>query len=376
MAQHIRKLNIDSFRGIQSLSLDNLGDINILVGDNNSGKTSVLEAILLISNPSDFGNIVNVSRMRERHRILFRSSPTFYDSFVCMFNKTSEEMKLSISGKVYDRKVDLKIHGNIEKLLIDIEELVKYSPSHMKEQIKEDYIASGGEIEGFNGELSYYIQSDQLSTFDEHVTKPINYHRYIYRIGFNKKKPVINTMFLSTIDHIVVNTFRNITRDTEVTKKVVDILKIFDEDISNLKIIQDDEGRFIQTVEHKLLGNMPLSVYGDGIKKVIALANGIVAAKDGILLIDEVETSIHKSAMKKVFSWLVESSKKFNVQLFLTTHSLEAVDEILNSNPIILGEDMVRVITLVKKSDQTVARILSGEKAMQVREDYDMELRK
>ena len=40
---------------------------------------------------------------------------------------------------------------------------------------------------------------------------------------------------------------------------------------------------------------MPLSTYGDGIKKVIALAGRIADAQNGILLIDEIETSIHTS---------------------------------------------------------------------------------
>lgn len=376
MAQHIQNLHIDSFRGISNLSLDNLGDINIFVGDNNCGKTSVLEALLLLSNPSDFSNIVSVSRIRDGFKMESRFSPVFYDSFIYMFNRMSQEMKIDVSGNIHGKKIKLKIQGNIEKMLIDVEDLIKQS-SYMKEGIKEGYIDRNEEIEGFNGELAYYIEPLQKTLFElPPVIEEIHYHKYIRRMLINKKKSVINTIFTSTIEHIVDNTFRNITRNIEITNEVVKVLQIFDENIINLKIIQDDENRFIQTVDHKLLGSMPLSVYGDGIKKVIALANGVIGAKNGVLLIDEIETSIHKGAMQKVFSWLVNACKKYNVQLFLTTHSLEAVDEMLNSNKVIIEEDMARVITLVKKSDQTVARNLSGEKAIQVREDYDMELRK
>ena len=46
MIDHISKLQISAFRGIRDLTLDNLSTVNVLVGANNCGKTSVLEAFL------------------------------------------------------------------------------------------------------------------------------------------------------------------------------------------------------------------------------------------------------------------------------------------------------------------------------------------
>ncbi len=54
MAIHITELNIETYRGIKSLKLNNLAPINIITGDNNCGKTSVLEVLRSIENPSDF----------------------------------------------------------------------------------------------------------------------------------------------------------------------------------------------------------------------------------------------------------------------------------------------------------------------------------
>lgn len=39
----INSINIETFRGINNLKLDNLAEVNILTGDNNSGKTSILK---------------------------------------------------------------------------------------------------------------------------------------------------------------------------------------------------------------------------------------------------------------------------------------------------------------------------------------------
>lgn len=41
----IERLAVECFRGIRNLKIDKLNHMNILVGDNNCGKTSVLEAL-------------------------------------------------------------------------------------------------------------------------------------------------------------------------------------------------------------------------------------------------------------------------------------------------------------------------------------------
>src|SRR6185436_8812988 len=46
-------LTVGSFRGLRETKLEGLGRVNLLVGGSNSGKTSVLEAISLLSSPTD-----------------------------------------------------------------------------------------------------------------------------------------------------------------------------------------------------------------------------------------------------------------------------------------------------------------------------------
>lgn len=375
MAIHIEELSIKNYRGIRKLSLSNLGDINIIVGNNNSGKTSVLESLLLISNPSDFSNVLNISRMRDRVRYTFRGSPIMFDSFLYLFNRNSDKLDMELSMLLNRRLIKMEIFGEVNNAIIDIDELSKKSGNKNSYQLYLSDIIESEEIEIFNGNLSWDIGQNQDDEFSHSGMEDINYHKYVKIMGFKPKKSIINTVHLSIIDHIVDNTFRNITKDSSITRDVVEVLNTFDDDIIDLKIVEEEGKRYVQTVESKSMGNMPLSVYGDGIKKVIAIANAIVSAKDGILLIDEIETSIHKSAMLKVYSWMIDSIKRYNVQLFITTHSMEVVDEMLASNELVIENDMIRVITLVKKENETVARVLTGEKAMQVREDYDMELR-
>lgn len=49
----LRDLRIKNFRGFRQFSMSGLGRVNLLVGTNNCGKTSVLEAIHIFSTPGD-----------------------------------------------------------------------------------------------------------------------------------------------------------------------------------------------------------------------------------------------------------------------------------------------------------------------------------
>src|SRR6266478_2206832 len=59
----LTSLQIDRFRGLRDLTFEPLSAINILTGFNNSGKTTILEAIyLLFTTAAQFGNYPSVFR--------------------------------------------------------------------------------------------------------------------------------------------------------------------------------------------------------------------------------------------------------------------------------------------------------------------------
>lgn len=60
---------------------------------------------------------------------------------------------------------------------------------------------------------------------------------------------------------------------------------------------------------------------GDGMWRILGLALAIVNAKDGVLLVDEIDTGLHFSAMADMWKLIWETAKKLNVQVFATTHN-------------------------------------------------------
>ena len=78
------------------------------------------------------------------------------------------------------------------------------------------------------------------------------------------------------------------------------------------------------------VGLVPIQGVGDGLRRALHLACLVAQlGKGGVLVVDEVEVGMHTSVLKSAFSWLVSACVRSGIQLFATTHSLEAVDALL-----------------------------------------------
>ena len=161
----------------------------------------------------------------------------------------------------------------------------------------------------------------------------------------------------------------------ELYEEMLTVLKEYDSNI--ISINYDKEGSMSDGV-YKILSKshrkaLPLNVYGDGMKKAILLMCAVIKAKNGILLLDEFETAIHTSAMDKTFRWILETCKKLNVQVFMTTHSKEAIDKVLKCSPNL--KDDISVYTMYKDDEEIAVRRLDGPKAIEVQDEMGLELR-
>ncbi|MFA7128629.1 MAG: AAA family ATPase, partial [Sphaerochaeta sp.] len=123
-AKHISELNIITYRGIRNLEIDDLGRVNILLGDNNSGKTSVLEAIQILCNPCEY-NLLQVAKQRDKYRSFpIRRGLNTYESFLYLFDNSKQtenpkNLEFSVSGIVNGCKQIVTVAGEISKRLVD-----------------------------------------------------------------------------------------------------------------------------------------------------------------------------------------------------------------------------------------------------------------
>ncbi len=174
--------------------------------------------------------------------------------------------------------------------------------------------------------------------------------------------------YIPSFGHLRYDLLKNIVDNTEYKKLVIDILRQFDDSIADICYTKADDGSYLESIITKNGVNMPFSVYGDGIKKILYILNKLVDAADSILMIDEIETGLHKKYYDTLFPVVFALANKLNVQLFIATHSIEAIDAILrygdheNNHDI---NDPIKVITLKKvdsdKGSNIAARNVTGK---------------
>src|SRR5260370_15583162 len=83
-----------------------------------------------------------------------------------------------------------------------------------------------------------------------------------------------------------------------------------------------------KTVIHGDIGMsrlMPIPFMGEGLRRVLSIVLAIANAKDGVVLIDEIENGLHYSVHKQVWQAIAAAARNNNVQVFATTHSWECI---------------------------------------------------
>ncbi|MBQ6134037.1 MAG: AAA family ATPase [Lachnospiraceae bacterium] len=362
---YFKKLFVNRYRGIRALKIHELKGVNLVVGDNNCGKTSVLEALQLLRTSGNLANVYRVSRQRDS--IAVSNANSVFDNFLCMFPREKNgELEISVSGICNDKKISFDLKGKKDRVMLDTKEL----------SAKKLYAADipSGEIEAdvFDGNL-------RLVYGKEEKVNKISVNQYSSVTGTpSSVKDSFNIVYVAPFEHLRGSVINQIIKNDSYKQICVKALQLFDPDIEDIMIFKSDIGnRPVEYIRHKILGDMPISSYGDGIKKVLALANAIAQAADGILLIDEVETAIHKQYFDDILRFIVKACKTFKVQVFITTHSIEAIDGLLATQDYNEQNDYddICVCTIKRASDVSYSRVLSGREVFENREAFGFEVR-
>ncbi len=325
MGHHIDELTIYYFRRLQDLHLPQLGRFNLLVGENNSGKTTALEAIALFCRPLDPLDWLDVAR----RRAIKSSRESVLENIRWLFPQTSTDT----NDSYYKGEVRIQGRGNFPCL----ESLARFHGFGAFEEEGESSGSAGPMARGAEITLSARVPQNRWMEFDADPDGGLSYRfelledeRFTRREPPGKLRLPLGTVspFSHRVEQLQVRQLSEATL-TQEKFNVLECVNLIDCDVAALEILSRQGKRPTLWVQHKTLGYAPLYTLGDGVRRVLTIALGLIEAQNGVLLIDEIETAIHKDALAAVFRWLVRAAAYYNVQLFATTHSLEAVDAVL-----------------------------------------------
>lgn len=343
----LNSLVIKNFRMLEDFKVEKLGRVNLIVGKNNSGKSTVLEALRIYAG----ANLPLLKSIADSHDEIFEQQTASRFSYKDLFTdrKLPDYSADSIDDYYYSDTEEEEIYiGDTEK-----EGVYIWPTCDINFISRSDY---GQMMHEKSPHLEYYDDLDLQTP------------RMAY--GF------IPTKFIEIEELESEWNAINLTDDED---KVIEALQLIDKNVKRLAFDGNKEKRWVKVKLSDLEKPVPLKSLGDGMLRILQIAIKLVSAQGGFLLIDEFENGLHYSVQEKVWGLLFEMAEKLDVQIFATTHSWDCIESFatvaLQQKP--ENEGLIfRMGKSVRKSNegQVIATIFSGEELKYITQS-NMEIR-
>lgn len=417
----IKEIKIKDFKGISLLKF-NPKKINLIIGKNNTGKTSVLEAIDLLFNsdeieqryPEHIPDIISVgSRYSElaantdnKKIELWISKPDEIEVIYKFKNDLIDVLIKSLKRMVRDKKSE----GEIEVT----EEIKQELENRIDECITPELrlsISKKSIIVVKNKEdkkISYRLESEELSRISKVISeKLIKYMKDKPGLELDKKQTKLGGYELGLLRYVIFEylvEYKRLTHRDSSKKRVILIKNLLGTGIELGEKTPDIENRILDMEsiikEHNLIKNLvnldfdyvafkdgyerkiiPFSFLGDGFKAIVGLLWYLSSKniKNKIVLLDEPETHMHPGYIQELLKMLIKFSNELNIQFFISTHSGDVIDSLFNENfspeeQKYLEKELL-LLRMDKLDDHDISECLDYKKAKYTKEELLLDLR-
>ena len=354
---HLTYFKIENFKKFDSLEVNDIGQFNLIVGDNNVGKTCFLEALLFDDNflkwTSNLHQTLNIRGINFRAYFEndFKSNKVdFPDKEYFNYIVRNIEKPLSIFYK--------KGIKDLETLSIEYQKLAQLNENDFtKRKDKYDYTNLQHWLKFYKNlnfeEIQFMYQDDiEINDF------------YWPFISFNLSYSNDLEDFLRILDK-KREEFIQKTNDLNYNHKqeILKILnKIFDYNLVDFQTKEHGDFGMISFATKTDNEYRAITQYGDGFQKIfryIVEILYVIGNTEKRLMIDEIDTGIHHSKMKEFCKNMIHLCKKFEVQIFATTHSLDFQKALIESleDESLTTKKIVKLIKLKENKDKSIKAI-------------------
>lgn len=325
----IESFYIQNFKNFEELTLNQLRRINLFVGKNSVGKSTLLEAIAIYLSDGDENCVKEILAgrgepvfygkqnedildvIKERFLSLFRGWEENYSKFFCIKLGEKKEYPLTIQ-QVYIS--DFRKNG-----MEGIQTLYIYNQEDIDENGGKLPITTNGLVATKADGDTSLIRYDNIRPFTIKTYKRIPY-QMVHTVDFD------GTDNAALYDKISLSPLENF---------IVKALNIINENIDRITFVNEGgSDRFrIPVVSLKDTGRrVHLSSMGDGLNRVLTIILSLLNCKNGVLLLDEFETGLHYSVQKQLWDIIFLLAEELNVQVFVTSHSFDCLKAFAEAN--------------------------------------------
>ncbi len=333
----LKSFQIINFRLFQHLEIRRLNRVNLIVGKNNAGKSTFLEAVTLYASnasPSVFLDLVesrqenwaseaqpqsqNFTGNSVRHLFFGHKLPKIGEQGILM-GEVSSNTKIHVSAAAYQNKADDE--DTVRKIRISGIQLDLFDEDPSSFEVF--LVAEEGE------------RTRRLFRLDGEDMRSIRRNTAIRLYQRQDIEPKLIYQIVSTgnMSNRKLAALWDLTSLTNLESDVISSLGIIDNRVSGVAFVEDINQNQKRTGENripliKLEGidePLQLKSMGDGMTRLFHIIVALVNAQNGLLLIDEFENGLHWSIQPRVWDIVFQLAEKLNVQVFATTHSRDCV---------------------------------------------------
>lgn len=314
----LNDLHIKNFRMLEDLHIAKLGRVNLIVGKNNCGKSTVLEALRLYASRAHPNVLQDI--LRE------------HDEFPFQRRLDGEEEMLDWSGLKNlfpQRKFPLEPERPI---LVESNARVLLRLVHRQETDWSNFGIKGGVTRPYAlVEVSFgenFPDVKESFSLDEVVPRQTFFRPYR---NWLPALPVIFWSYVPTqlLHKAALAESWDAIALTPNEGFVLQALQIVEPAVQGLSFVSDPltPSRRMAIVKLKD-GTTPISLasMGDGMSRILQLMLAVFSARGGFLLIDEFENGLHFSVQEKVWRMIFKLANDLDIQVFATTHSWDCIE--------------------------------------------------
>ncbi len=301
-------MNISSFeairyRGISGLSLNNLSRANLITGVNGIGKTALIEAIWLFTGRHNTGLLWNTNVLRSDHPVIDPVSE-LSDGFI--------ELRGKENGKECKWKAEFERIEQVEQVLVS------------RDDVKETVQVSVPVV----GRLRIWIDDKSINNRSKIHHTPMGAVLY----GFPPKPAGKRYSIIEGTSWQLVPSNEYLQRYSDMVRKgykqeLTKALSLILPRIKDIELLTDETGMsYLSANTSANVQQLPLQALGGGMVRLLRLYLNFFTARDGIVLIDEVENGMHYSVLRDLWSLVRDGIREWNVQFVATTHSAECIE--------------------------------------------------
>lgn len=315
-------LEVKDYRAFNHLKIEQLGRVNLFVGKNNIGKSSLLEALWLYAQKALPTVILDLLETRDEYsdRRLRRES-------------NSREIIGSLKSLFYGRP---DFSGPLPPITIgpigEQETTLSIGIEWQERDEAKDQLPLLEELNR-NEQIPYLVLKQGYRTFQSYNLIGLFDREYVRATRFRQtrlNKQSIPSYFINTngLNNDEVARLWDGIALTDLEEDVLSALHLITPEVERLSFIGssiESSRRFPVIKTSKFSEPIPLRSLGDGMNRLLGVVLALVNSKDGILLIDEIENGLHYTVQPKIWQMVFKVASRLNVQVFATTHSWDCV---------------------------------------------------